>query len=92
MYFEDYFKNEKLYKSLADEINTNAKMLISFQSAIEQVSSVSKYRGLLGLTNDSLSSAGTSLSAFSDTQSGDIEDIGTVYLQENIKRCYNNIA
>lgn len=70
MTFEDYFKNEKLYKSLADEINTNAKMLSSFQSAIEQISSVSKYRGLLGITNDSLSSAGASLYAFSDTQSG----------------------
>lgn len=64
---DDYFKNEKLYKSIADDINASFKMLSSFGSALEQVSNVSKYWGLLGISgNDSLFSAGASLHGIAD--------------------------
>ncbi len=68
MTFDDYFKIEKLYKSIADDINASSKMLSSFGSALEQVSNVSKYRGLLGLAgNNSLFSAGASLHGLEET-------------------------
>lgn len=52
MTFNDYFKNPKLYKVLADEVNSSCQLQNSFRSAIEQISSVSKYQGLLGLSGN----------------------------------------
>lgn len=50
MTIDDYFKNERLYKSLADEVNANKGLHNAFSSALEQISSVPDYRRLLETT------------------------------------------
>ncbi len=47
MKYDDFFENQKLYKSIADEINDNFGLKSTFRDALDQVTSVANHQELL---------------------------------------------